>query len=149
MRKQFATTLLRMMLEDESIYLLTADLGYGIFDEIRDTFPDRFINTQAAEQAMILCAVGLAQEGKRPFCYSITPFLLHRPYEAIKLYIEGEGANVVLVGSGRGRDYEHDGDSHWDTGCDFQIKKFYPEEPQDVEILLSKIEAPYYINLKR
>jgi len=149
MRKQFATTLLRMMREDESIYLLTADLGYGIFDEIRDTFPERFINTQAAEQAMILCAVGLAQEGKRPFCYSITPFLLHRPYEAIKLYIEGEKANVVLVGSGRGRDYYHDGLSHWDTGFMFSMRTFYPDNAEEIVNYLPKFRAPYYINLKR
>lgn len=151
MRKTFATTLRNMMREDESIYLVTADLGYGLFDEIRASFPDRFINVQAAEQAMVLVAVGLALEGKKPYCYSITPFLLLRPAEMIHLYLQREGLPVVLVGSGRGMDYKHDGVTHWEPNeyTPLSWKNYWPATDEDVSEYLTQLEAPYYINLKR
>jgi transketolase len=95
------------------IWALTGDLGYGGFDQIQEKFPDRFINTGASEQSMINIAVGLALQGKIPYVYSITSFLLYRPYEAIRNYINHEKIPVKLVGSGRDKDYAHDGFSHW------------------------------------
>lgn len=100
------------MSENKDIWALTGDLGFGGFDKIREDFPDRFINCGASEQAMMGMAVGLAQEGKIPFVYSITPFLLFRPFETIRNYLHHEKAHVILIGSGRYTEYEHDGFSH-------------------------------------
>lgn len=113
MRKEFANQLYKHMQANKDIWLLTGDLGYGILDKIRDDFPERFINCGAAEQAMMGIAVGLALEGKIPFVYSITTFLLYRPFETIRTQINHEKLNVKLIGSGRDKDYEHDGISHW------------------------------------
>lgn len=112
MRGWFAYELYQQMKKNKDIILLTGDLGYGMFDTIRDEMPDQFINTGASEQALIGIAVGLALEGKIPFCYSITPFLLYRPFETIKLYVAGENIPVKLIGSGRDKDYHIDGASH-------------------------------------
>src|SRR5687768_10786753 len=98
---------------NEDIFFITADLGYGLADDIRKDFPGRFINTGAAEQAAMGIAVGLAMSGKIPFVYSITPFLLWRAAETIRLYVNRESVPVKMVGCGRDSDYEHDGFSHY------------------------------------
>ena len=113
MRKVFASLLYDAMKKDSKIFLLTADLGFGILDHIRNDFPDRFMNVGSSEQLMMGTAVGLSEMGYIPVVYSITPFLLYRPFEMIRNYVNNENKNVKLVGSGRDRDYSHDGFTHW------------------------------------
>lgn len=158
MRRTFADELLKHMHKNENIFVLVADLGYKMFDEIKETYPSRFINTGAAEQAMLDMAVGMAMEGKIPVCYSITPFLLYRAFETIRNYINRESIPVKLVGSGRGRDYLHDGFSHWadeDKSImeNFEnIISFYPKDKDKVSFLtdlMLKSKKPTYLNLKR
>lgn len=71
------------------------------------------MNVGSSEQLMIGVAIGLSYSGYIPVCYSITPFLLYRPFEFIRNYLSHEQVPVKLVGSGRDRDYDHDGFSHW------------------------------------
>lgn len=152
MRQKFASELYELMKMDSNIYLITADLGYIMFDRIRDAFPARFFNVQAAEQAMLDIAVGFALNGKIPVVYSITPFLLFRPFESIRNYVNKENIPVVLVGSGRDHDYEHDGFSH--DGSDDEIIKcfenieFIKSDDFDLKDILYK-GKPVYLNLKR
>ena len=75
MRKQFAEFLHNEMAVNENIYLLTGDLGYGLWDRIKIDYPDRFINFLSSEQLMLGAACGMAMEGKVPVVYSITPFV--------------------------------------------------------------------------
>ena len=49
MRPKFFELLYEAMKKDDQIWLLVGDLGYGGADKIREDFPDRFINTGAAE----------------------------------------------------------------------------------------------------
>ena len=67
----------------------------------------------SSEQLMIGLAVGMSMEKLLPVCYSITPFLLYRPFELIRNYINHENFNVKLVGGGRDQDYGYLGFSHW------------------------------------
>ena len=141
---------------DSRIFLLTADLGYGILDDIRRDFPDRAVNVGSCEQLMIGMAVGLANSGFVPVCYSITPFLLYRPFEMIRNYVNHEKVNVKLVGSGRDKDYSHDGITHW-AEDDMSIMKnlsnislFKPKElTADVFKTFLFSEKPTYLNLSR
>jgi transketolase len=137
---------------------VTGDLGYKMWDEIRKDFNNRFINVGAAEQVMVGVGIGLAIEGKVPFVYSITPFLLYRPFEAIRNYINFEGIPVKLIGSGRDKDYIHDGFSHW-ADEDKQIMKIlnnihscWPknndELPQIIDMMIEE-KVPYYLNLRK
>src|SRR3989344_3555766 len=112
-RAAFAASLHSQMLKNKNIWVVTGDLGYGMWDRIRDDFPDRYLNVGASEQAMMGIAIGLALEGKIPFTYSITTFLLYRPFETIRNYINYEKIPVKLVGAGRDKNYLHDGISHW------------------------------------
>jgi len=158
MRKYFAELLYKAMLKDDSIIVVTADLGFGLWDKIRDDFPDRFINVGAAEQTLLDIGVGLALSGKKPICYSITPFLLYRGFETIRTYINHESIPVILVGSGRGKDYTHDGYSH-DATDDYKfmqqlenIQSCWPidsKQLEEVTKLALEGKKASYINLKR
>ena len=53
MRKEFAKLLLERMKQDSDIYLVTADLGYGLWDEVRDNFPERFFNVGSSEMVAL------------------------------------------------------------------------------------------------
>lgn len=146
------------MQDNPNIYVLTGDLGYGGFDQIRNMFPERFINCGAAEYTMAGIAAGLALEGKIPFTYSITPFLLYRAFEMIRTYIDHEKIPVIMIGSGRGDDYKHDGFSHF-AGDDKKfmenfknIQSRWPESTMQMEIQITEAirnRKPYYINLSR
>lgn len=153
MRKAFAEALYKEMETDPTIYLITADLGYGLFDRIREHFPNRFYNVQAAEMAAMGVSIGIALEGKKALFYSITPFLLNRPYEMIKLYLEGEGIPVKLIGSGRGKDYEHDGLSHhYNDPFPFKFPEVLPENYANMEVCLHHVlhnNRPTFLSLKR
>lgn len=112
MRKEFAKLLHKEMGENDKIWLLTADLGYGMWDKIRLDYNDRFRNVGAAEQLMIGASVGLALEGKIPICYSVTSFLLYRPFEWIRNYVNHEEIPVKLLGGGLNKDYGNLGFTH-------------------------------------
>ena len=113
MRRECANLLLEEMSVNPRIRVITADLGFGVLDHIRNAYPDRFYNVGAAEQLMIGVAIGLANEGYIPVCYSMSSFVLYRPFEMLRNYLNHEGIPVKLLGSGRDRDYDHDGISHW------------------------------------
>lgn len=155
-RGYFAYELYKRMKRNKKIWLLTGDLGYKVFDDIREEFPDRFVNCGAAEQAMMGVAVGLAQEGKIVFCYTITSFFL-RAAETINIYLHNERLPIKLVGSGRDRDYAHDGYSH-DAGVaqnylhELNIKEYYPETKEEIPGMVSsmmKDTLPSFISLRR
>lgn len=110
------------MREDERIVVITADLGYKMFDAIKTEFPDRFFNVGAAEQCMLGLAVGLAEEGMIPVCYTISPFYW-RAGEWIRNYVNHERVPVKMILGGRDKDYAEDGFSH-----DAQdMKKFFDQ----------------------
>lgn len=157
-RGYFAFELYEQMKENKDIVLITGDLGYGMFDAIRDEFPDRFFNVGASEQAMIGIAVGMAYQGKIPVVYSITNFLLYRPFEFIRNYINKEKLHIILAGGGRDKDYSHDGLTHWSEDakqvleCFPNISQLWPESNEEAAIALDQgleEKKPLFISLKR
>lgn len=158
MRQLFAEIILQKMSENKKIIIVSGDLGYKMWDKVRDKFPERFINTGAAEQAMMGIAVGYALEGFIPIVYSITTFLLYRPFETIRNYINYEKIPVKLIGSGRDKDYSHDGISHW-AEEDKEIMKVlgniksrWPDSNNDLSKIVDEMledNNPWYINLRR
>lgn len=160
MKKQFFDTMLDIMRKNPKVFLIFIDLGYPRVEEFLKEFPDRAFTTGASEQTAMDMAVGIAYSGFIPVVYSITPFLLYRPFETIRTLINHEKLNVKLVGAGRGSDYSHeDGYSHdasddryvfekllsnfgrmWPTNTD-QVKEC-------VEYLVNS-DGPQYLNLRR
>jgi transketolase len=158
MRKECAQLLLEEMSINDRIRVVTADLGFGILDHIRNAYPDRFYNVGAAEQLMVGVAIGMAEEGLIPVCYSMSSFLLYRPFEFLRNYVNHENIPVKLLGSGRDYDYSHDGMSHWahDDRTVLQslsnITQHRPADLEDLEVEFKKWinnSKPAYLNLKR
>ena len=158
MRKIFVEFLLDKMKEDKNTILLSGDLGYGLFDSIRKLYPEQFYNFGSSELTMVTAACGMVLEGKKVYCYSITPFILWRPFEAIRNYLDKETIPVKLIGGGRDKDYGYLGFSHWgDDDLLFManFQKIISRKPCDDNTLLSTLEEAhysdraYYINLKK
>lgn len=158
MRKLFGSLMYDEMEHNPKIYLLTADLGFGVLDKCKETFKDRFYNTGAAEQLLIGIGIGLAESKKIPVCYSITPFLLYRPFEFLRNYVNYEKIPVKLVGAGRNKDYSHDGISHWADDDEqvlsslSNIKIFKPKSEDELVAMIPEFlyaKQPAYLNLKR
>ena len=74
MRDSFITELKKQAENNEKIILITADLGFKIFDDFKQDLPNQFINVGVAEQNMTEVASGLALEGFKVFTYSIGNF---------------------------------------------------------------------------
>lgn len=158
MRKFFGKLIVQEMHKNTNINLITADLGFGVLDECKNTFKDRFYNTGAAEQLMIGIAIGMAENKKIPICYSITPFLLYRPFEFLRNYVNYENLSVKLVGSGRDKDYSHDGISHWAEDDELvlkslpNIKIYKPKNEEKLAEIFPEFlysDKPCYLNLRR
>lgn len=112
MRTTFIETLKELARKDSRIFLLTADMGYSVFETFREEFPDRFVNTGIAEQNTIGIAAGLAARGKIVFVYSIIPFVTMRCFEQVRLDLAYNKSNVKIVGVGAGLAYGPLGTSH-------------------------------------
>jgi transketolase len=158
MRKECITLLAAEMVKNDDIIVLTADLGFGVLDLVKDSFPSRFHNVGAAEQLMIGAGIGLAEQGKIPVCYSMSSFILYRPFEFLRNYVNAENIPVKLIGSGRNKDYSHDGLSHW-AHDDEQVLAVLPNikiyKPKSIQELEDQFEEflysdkPAYLNLTR
>jgi transketolase len=158
MRRECAQLLLEEMSANDRIRVITADLGFGVLDHVRNAYPDRFYNVGAAEQLMIGVAVGMAEQGLIPVCYSMSSFLLYRPFEMLRNYVDYEKINVKLLGSGRDRDYSHDGITHW-AHDDEEVLSSLPNisvyKPKDLQELKQDFTdwingaEPAYLNLRR
>ena len=158
MRQYFAKLLYDEMALNRDIYLITGDLGYGLWDNIRDKYTGRFFNVGSSEMVMMGTAIGLAMEKKIPFVYSITPFAIYRPFEMIRNYLNHEKIPVHVIGGGRNQDYGYLGFSHWAEddkkimNCFENIKKFHPETLDDLNGNFKEIincKSPTYLNLRK
>jgi transketolase len=158
MRANFAKQVHAHMAKNNKIYVVVNDLGYKMWDNVRRDYPDRFINVGAAEQTMLGVGIGLALSNKIPIVYSITSFLLYRPFETIRNYLHHEKIPVKLIGSGRDKDYAHDGISHWaEEDKDIMkilhnIDAYWPEDVDEIPKMVNKMiksNKPWYVNLKR
>lgn len=158
MRRTFFTTLADLADKDERIFVLTADIGYGVIDAFSDRHPGRFLNCGVAEQNMIGVATGLAEAGYIPFCYSITPFVTLRPLEFILRGPVLHDLPVRIVGAGRGNEYGANGPTHFATEAEvvmsqFPMANYTPVTASDIEWSIKDsmehVHGPAFISLSK
>ena len=154
MRRSFGKIITELADRDEKIYVIVGDIGYRIFDEFRQKHPDRFINIGICEQSMIGVSAGMALEGLNPWVYTITPFLIERPFEQVKLDIDQQNVNVKLVGYS---DYPTLGPTHTELNGKKlmqlfkNITSYFPkngDETQKVTYQAYEKKGPAFISLK-
>lgn len=158
MRNTFVKVLEKFCATNENIFLLTGDLGFTLFDEFRQKYPNRFFNLGIAETNMIGVAAGLALSGKKVYCYSMVPFLIMRCFEHIKIDLCYHNLDVRLVGVGGGLVYGLEGVTHHAIE-DIAIMRSLPNmtvvvpgDPIEVSACVSAsidYKGPMYIRLGR
>jgi transketolase len=154
MRKAFGKVIVDLGKKDPSLFLLTGDVVQEMA-EFRKMFPDRFYNLGLCEQSMISMAAGMALEGARPVVYSVTPFLLERPFEQIKIDIDEQNLPVTLIGYS---DYPTHGMTHRPLNapvlCSMfkNIMSYFPRNSEETERAMIEsylIGKPAIICLKK
>jgi len=154
MRRVFGTEIALLAAQDQDIVLLVGDIGYRVFDLFREKFPGRFFNLGICEQSLIGVAAGMSLEGLKPWVYTITPFLIERPFEQIKLDIDQQKANVKLIGYA---DYPTLGPTHSELNAKKlmslfgNIASFFPENGIQTKQAVNsahEIDGPAFISLK-
>ena len=98
--------------KDAKSILLTADLGFGMFDNIIQSYSRQFINVGVAEQLMTSVSAGLSLRGFFPISYSIGPFPTLRCLEQIRNDLCYHECNALIVTTGSGFSYGQLGFSH-------------------------------------
>ena len=154
MRRRFGKVITELADQDEKIIVLVGDIGYRVFDEFRLKHPDRFINLGICEQSMIGVSAGMALEGLKPWVYTITPFLIERPFEQVMLDIDQQNVNVKLVGFA---DYSTLGPTHKELDGEklmdlfANIKSYFPKDGEETQSMVYEIyegNGPAFISLK-
>lgn len=158
MRNALVNSIWEMMRKDPNIYLITADLWWGVLDVLLQELPNQCINVGIAEQNMIGIAAGLALEWKKVFCYSIVPFVIMRPYEQIRVDICSHNLDVTMIWVGGWFAYGALGNTHYGLE-DINLMRwlpnmriFCPADKIEMELgfeYLLKSKWPTYIRLNR
>lgn len=153
MREAFVNSLVDLASKDKNIVLLTADLGFGVFERFEQLYPDQFYNVGIAEQNMVGVGTGLALEGKKVVIYSIGNFPTLRCLEQIRNDACYHEINMTIISSGGGYSYGALGYSHHATE-DLSIMRAIPnmkviapcskwESGQAIEALINDNSVSY------
>ena|SRR3989344_5680844 len=158
LRKTFVDSLMELAENDKDIILLIGDVGYSYFEKFQEKFPEQFINCGVIEQTMMGMAAGLALAGKKPYVYSMIPFITFRCYEQLRNDVCYHNANVKIIGVGGSSYYHFYGFSHnIEKDEDLRILKhlpnlqcYAPKAEKEVILIMAKIynkKGPVYIRL--
>ena len=125
MRDRMSEVVNDLLETDPKTALVLADISASYFREARERYPHRVVNVGIMEQTAVSVAAGFALEGFHPIVHSITPFVIERPYEQIKLDFCYQGLGGTLISIGASYDYGTDGMTHQGPG-DVSILKTLP-----------------------
>ncbi len=144
------------MNEVSNTFLIVADMGMGLIEPFQEKFPKRFINIGIAEQNLVGICSGLCNSGFRPFCYTISNFLVQRSFEQLRNDICLHDYPVTLVGTSTGYDNGKLGPTHHiidDIGVVKALPKiniYSPSSIKAVELSMldnMSMKSPSYIRL--
>ncbi|MFZ4395457.1 MAG: transketolase C-terminal domain-containing protein [Kiritimatiellia bacterium] len=156
MRKEFAAWMENHGVAHAEVVFITGDLGFMALENVQRALGKRFVNAGVSEQNMISLAAGMAEQGLKPFCYSIAPFIVFRPVEQIRLDVGLHNLNVKMIGNGGGYGYGIMGATHHAIE-DFavlsalpNVRCFVPYSNEDVAGVCNAMQAfagPAYLRL--
>tara|TARA_B110000879_G_C11176547_1_gene516234 strand:+ start:651 stop:1442 length:792 start_codon:yes stop_codon:yes gene_type:complete len=111
-RKVFATELKKKFLNSNKNSILLGDISVGLFLDTGDDLVSNAYNMGILEQSMISFAAGLSSESDNVFVHTISPFIIERGYEQIKLDISYNKNKVILVSANGPFEYNKLGPTH-------------------------------------
>ena len=112
-RNAYGEALVELGAKNNDIVVLDADLSCSTQTcQFQKKFPERFFNVGIAEQDMMCCAAGLANEGKIPFASTFAMFATARCLDQIRNSICYPNLNVKIVATHGGVTVGEDGASH-------------------------------------
>ena len=135
MRQVLAAELEKLMVQNENIVLIDADLSKpnGLVG-LKNSFPDRAMDIGIAEQNMACIAAGMSSYGMIPFISTFTPFATRRICDQIAVSCSYAKQNVKIIGTDPGISAEFNGGTHMsmeDIGVLRSIPQIVVFEPVD------------------
>lgn len=113
MKIAFIDTISKLMDDHNDVIVLTADMGFSVFEDLQKRHSKRFINTGVTEQATVSIAAGLAQSGFQVFFYAQASFATMRCFEQIHLDAAYNFLDINIVGVNAGLSLNQLGTSHF------------------------------------
>ncbi len=129
---------------DNKLIVLLGDLGVFQMKDAMKKYPSRVLNFGVMEQTMIGFSAGLASGNYYPIIYSITPFLVDRAYEQIKLDLIYNKNNALILSAGASYDYSTLGPTHH---CPHDITNLLSINHPLISHPFTKIESVNILNL--
>jgi len=125
LRDTFAEVLHELGKEDPNLVVLVGDISHYRLQPFAEDCPGRYYNIGICEPTIVSMAAGLSKAGFFPVVHTISPFIVDRSFEQIKLDFcyQKYGGNFITAGSAF--DYAALGCTHHCYG-DFGILKTLP-----------------------
>lgn len=145
--------------KDPNVMVLCCDLTDSTRSAaFKEKFPQRFVEVGVAEQNLVGLAVGMALEGKVPFCSSYAVFNPGRNWDQVRVSVCYNQANVKIVGAHAGISVGPDGATHQALE-DIAITRCLPHmtvivpcdylETKKATIEAAKLKGPVYLRFAR
>jgi transketolase len=147
MKNTFEECLYKQMKNNKKIVAFFADSDFGLYENFKTEYPDRFFNFGIAETNMVAAAAGMAKSSGGeliPVVYTVSAFLAYRAYEFIRNDVCIQKLNVKFVGMGSGVKINNFGPTHHtteDIACLRVLPNLTllsPASPKEVPIIFEK-----------
>lgn len=158
MKTSFIKTITSLMENHKNIVIITADMGFSVFEDIQKRFPDRFFNTGITEQASVSFAAGMALSGYTVYFYAQAAYSTMRCFEQVRLDVAYNHLNIKIIGTNAGLSLNQLGASHFAVE-DVALMRLLPEvtvftpgDPQEMELAMLesyKIDGPTYLRFTK
>jgi transketolase len=112
MRKQLIKSVENLLDINPKTVLLLGDIGVFGFRNSFKKYPNRVYNIGILEQSTIGLAAGLSKIGLIPFVHTISPFIVERALEQLKIDFGYQNLNGNFLGIGASYDYSALGATH-------------------------------------
>jgi transketolase len=112
MRETCLQTVYELAKQDERVFFIGSDLGYGVLKEFKKEIPSRFFMEGVSEANLIGMAAGMAMDGQIVYVNTIATFLTRRCYEQVAVDLCLHNINVRLIANGGGLVYAPLGPTH-------------------------------------
>ena len=142
MRNRVLKKIADNFLIDKELFLMLGDLGvFQSRDAIKfDNY--RCFNYGIMEQSMVGFASGISMANAYPIIYSITPFIIERCYEQLKLDFGYNNGKGLIITAGGSFDYNKLGPTHY---CPNDISLMIKAKCREIYLPWNEIKAEEFI----